>query len=495
MTRTADRQPAAETGGGVTRREAMKLAAGAAAAAALRPPSAQAATAQAGAARPGTTKKVIVAGAGIGGLCCAYELTRRGHEVVVLDAAGRHGGHVLTVRDGLSDGLYADGGAEHITKPGYDRWWAYAEEFGLEVLRYPRRENMLRRIDGAFYSEEMLADPAVLARFGFNPRERKYLSEHPWWDLRSLYTRPYLDAFSDEYQPFGTGYDHLDETPIAELYRKDGASEAALRFLGGAGSSALYGLWYDAILHLRGVPIWPPEVYRLKGGNQGLTDAFAGRLGERVKLDCPVVAIEHGATGVTVRYRELGEEKRESADFLASCIPPPAFRGIPVTPELPPEKRHAIDGVSYDSYSRLVFQARSEFWLDDGLSINMELDHPSLSSIWRVAEEVDTHRVALMGVAPGGISPQRALAALREVYPGKRISVEHAQVKDWTQDRSSPTCERDAFPIGGLARMWPHAITPVGRLHFAGASADNLNWGMEAATRSANRVAEEIDRA
>ena len=44
----------------------------------------------------GGTKKIIVAGAGIGGLCCAYELMRRGHEVTVLEAAGRSGGHILT---------------------------------------------------------------------------------------------------------------------------------------------------------------------------------------------------------------------------------------------------------------------------------------------------------------------------------------------------------------------------------------------------------------
>jgi monoamine oxidase len=440
-------------------------------------------------------KKIIVAGAGIAGLCCGYELMRRGYDVTVLEASPRHGGHVFTVRDGLSDGLYADFGAEHITKQGYERFWDYTREFNLTVLPYPRRRNMWRRIEGKFYSEEMLADPTVLKNFGFNEREVKYLSNHPWSSFRLLFLKPYLAKFSDEHQPFGIGYDHLDHVPASDIFVREGASPQALTVLGGKNTSALFELWRAAIMDLRGIPFSSPDTFRLMGGNQELPNAFAKRLGERVKLSCPVLSIRHGASGVTVTYREFEREKEMSADFLANCIPLPAFKSIPLDPALPAGKQFVVDNVAYDSYCRFVFQARSKFWEKEKMGINLELDHPEINSIWQVADEVDTHRVALMATGPGGVSAQRALAAFREVYPGKRDTIELALVKDWTKEKYAFTCERLNFPMGQLDKFWPHVMTPHGRIHFAGAYADNLNRGMEAATRSANRVAFEIEQA
>ncbi len=442
-----------------------------------------------------SAKKVIVAGAGIGGLCCGYELMKKGHDVVVLEASGRYGGHVYTVHDGLSDGLYGDYGQEHITKPGYEIYRGYLDEFGLEALPYPRRKNQLIRIDGKFYTESMLADPAVLKSFGFNEKEVEFLSHHAWSDLELLYKNPYLDKFTDEYQPLGIGYDELDKIAMTSLYTKDGASAGAMRFLGGDSSSALTSLWGSAILKLRGLPARPTELFRLKGGNQMLPNAFAKRLGERVVLDTRILSIAQESNSVSVTCRQHNKEINYSADYLVNCIPLTVFRNIPITPALPAERQYVFDQVTYDSYQRFVFQASSKFWLEEGHSINMELDHPDLWEVWQSSDEVDTNRAIILGTGPGGVSPQRALAAFREVYPGKNDTIEQVISKDWTKDTFSPSCERAAFPVGELNKFWPRIIQPQGRIHFAGAYADNLNWGTEAATRSANRVAREIDLA
>ena len=444
----------------------------------------------------GPSKKIIVGGAGLAGLCCAYELMKKGHDVTVLEASGRHGGHVFTVHDGLSDGLYGDFGQEHIVKPGYKLYFEYAKELGLEVIPYPRRKQVQRRIKGKFYTEEMLADAAVLKQFGFNDKEVKYLSQNAWGELQTLYTAPYLDKFTDEYQPFNIGYDHLDKITALEFLKKEGASKAALEFLGGEGESALFKLWYAAILNIRGVPVFPTEIFRLKGGNQMLPNAFAKKLAQRVWLNSPIVAIKNSDAGVTVTYKKFNQEQQMSADYFVNCIPLPAFRNIPVTPAMSAEKQYIFQNLTYDSYSRFVFQASSKFWLDDGLpNINLFLEHPDLGDVWHSAEEVDTHRVIVLGTGPGGVSPQRALAAFREVYPGKRDTIELAISRDWTKETFSSTCERLPFPVGELNKFWPNVIKPEGRIHFAGAYADNLNWGTEAATRSANRVANDIDKA
>lgn len=451
-------------------------------------------------------RKVVVGGAGITGLCCGYELMKAGFDVTVLEASGRYGGHVFTGSDGLSDGLYADFGADHITRPGYERLLEYAEEFGIPVVPYPNAEGAwlpyndhdLRMIGGKFYTNGMLADPKTLAGLGYNSREARFLAHHPWYELENLYLRAYVDRVKDPNHPFGMGLDELDKVPVTEIYRKEGASHAAIEYLGEEQTSALYRIWRLAAERSRGIPPSEGEMFRLQGGNEQLPLAFARRLGSRVRLAHPITALEQSDHGVRVSYREYGYdgEKTLDADFFVNCISLTVFRSISVTPPLSPAKQYVVDNLTYTSHPFYVFEAASRFWLDDGLeSINMEFDHPLISSIWEVPTEVRTTRVILKAYGPGGLPPQRVLSAFRQVYPGKRDTIVQALTKDWTQDAFAPNCEMLPFPIGEMHRFWPQILRPEGRIYFAGTYADLLSRGMESCIRSAQRVAREIGEA
>jgi monoamine oxidase len=313
--------------------------------------------------------------------------------------------------------------------------------------------------------------------------------------LRMLYLKPYLNKFKDENQPFGVGYDELDKISIAEIYKKEGASEGALRFLGGKHTNALYAIWRLALMGMRGIPLSEGDTFRLKGGNQELPNAFAKRLGDRVKLGHPITAIQQLDKGVTVSYKAYGnvEEKQMSADYFVNCIPLPILKNIPVAPAFSPEKQYVIENLSFSSHPFFVFEASSRFWLDDGFkSINMDFEHPDISSIWEETTDVETSRVILKAYCPGGVSAQRGLAAFRQVYPGKHDTIVQALTYDWTKDKFAPTCEMESFPIGEMRKFWPQVLLPEGRIHFAGTYADAMSRGMESCLRSSQRVAKEI---
>jgi monoamine oxidase len=442
----------------------------------------------------GTKKHVIIAGGGIAGLSCAYQLMRRGHQVTVLEAADRVGGHVRTMREGLPDGLYVDAGAEQFTKPGYDVYWSYVREFNLPYLQDHRRENMLRWIGGRMRTEEELTDARLLSTLGFNQREINFLKQNPWWNLPQLYLAKYSDAFTDEYQPFGVGLDQLDAISANDLLQRDGASAAYISFAGSKGS-ALQTVWHAAILKRRGVPLWPTQVFRLVGGNSMLPETFAKHLGDRVKLGCPVRAIRHGDSGVKVEYQQAGQANEISGDYLVCCMSAVMLRRLPITPALSEKKRWAIANVPYYSATRPVLLAETKFWRDQKTSINVEFYQPALEHVWSMADDVSSKHGLIVGTAQPGVPAAKALEAFRTYYPSKRDTITNPMIIDWSRDPWSMACETTSYHPGELHRLWPALMNPEGRIHFAGAYCDNLNWGQEAATRSALRTAKLIDAA
>jgi monoamine oxidase len=432
--------------------------------------------------------------AGIAGLACAYELVRLGHDVTVLEASGRPGGHVRTFHDPFADGLYADIGAEHFYYPGYTEYWRYIKEFSLTPIPYPRRDHMIRFLGGERFTEDDLHSRTVLAKLGFNQKESDFLAAHSWQELLLLYFGQYVEQLEDEQNPFTRNLDKLDQFSVTELLRQEGASAAALKFFGGSGS-ALQSIWGAALKKLRGTDLETKKLFRLKGGNQLITDAFAARLGDRLRLGCPVIRIEHGATGVTLTYRESGENRKLDADYLVSCISLVMLRQLPVSPAWPESKAFVINGMPYYTRTRVVFQSRTQFWKTDKISPNWLPPDPRLNELWSMADEVNTSRGILIGGAQAGVPASAALAAFQKLYTGKSADIEHVIVHDWSKDPWAGMCERTAYRPGELHAYWPEVTRPTGRIHFAGAYAAQMSWGQEAALESANRAAKEIDRA
>ncbi len=194
-------------------------------------------------------------------------------------------------------------------------------------------------------------------------------------------------------------------------------------------------------------------------------------------------------------YREAGRDKKMDADYLVCCMSAVMLRRIPVKPAWPEDKGWAIANMPYYSVVRVVFQSRSKFWKTDQISPNMEFGEARLNDAWPMSEDVATERGILESTAAALTTPEEATSTLRKYYPGRSEDIEQTICHDWSKDPWAMACETVEYQPGELTRFWPAAMQPVGRVYFAGAYTDNLNWGQEAATRSANRVARAIDEA
>src|SRR3954463_2252389 len=106
----------------------------------------------------------IVAGAGLAGLSAARELEARGAAVTLVEARGRVGGRVWTLRDGFAARQHAEAGADLIEEE-QEHVVALARSLGLELSR------ILRDSFGFYGPDErgrrrIHAGPSAMARVG-----------------------------------------------------------------------------------------------------------------------------------------------------------------------------------------------------------------------------------------------------------------------------------------------------------------------------------------
>jgi monoamine oxidase len=110
-------------------------------------------------AQPAQPVHVVIVGAGLAGLCAAFELERRGHTYAILEAETAHvGGRVRTLR--FEGGLHGEAGAMRVPK-GHALTRHYVAELGLSLR--PFVQSTWYPADNAVARDpKVSASPAVL---------------------------------------------------------------------------------------------------------------------------------------------------------------------------------------------------------------------------------------------------------------------------------------------------------------------------------------------
>ncbi|KAA8887210.1 NAD(P)-binding protein [Nocardia colli] len=436
---------------------------------------------------------VVVVGAGYAGLSAARALRAAGREIVVLEAAGRVGGRALTER--IGDDWAVDLGAQWISG-GHTRFAALAQEYGAETYAAPA--------DGAnLLVEGAVRRPFAGARPPLPPLVLVVLAQAMWRIER-------LAARIDLARPWATpGADRLDAMTAATWLRRN-LPERRARHLAevmigeelcvDVGSVSMLAL-LTTIRAAGGVEagVTAETVTRLfVDGADGPARAIAAELGDALRLNAPVAAIQQVAEGLSVRG-EFGEVR--AAQVIVAL--PPALAGrIAYDPPLPAARDHLTQRMPMGSVLKAFAVYERPFWRDDRLTGQaLNLHDP-------VPVTFDATRPGGPGCL-GALVPGRAAHRLAALSAGERRAMIIGSLvrafgyaardpidfreKVWADDPYTRGGYGAFFPPGVLTSIGSALRQPIGAIHWAGSeTATEWTGYIEGAIRSGERAAAEV---
>lgn len=447
-------------------------------------------------------KNVVVLGAGLAGLTAGYELTRAGHDVTIVEARARPGGRVLTIREPFSDGLHAEAGALFVAN-NHDLTLRYVKLFGLSLdPALPLFEARLFYVRG----RRIVASSGATTEwpFALTPEERKLGRPGLWRE----YVAAGLDGLGHvaaDSWPSDPRMEALDRMSGADFMRSRGASEAAVALLR-VGPLDLIGDGVDSysalqMLHRLALQRRGTVRFTIRGGTDRLPEAFAARLGARIRYDSPVVRIEPGERSVAIVIGRDGHYERIRADRVVCTIPFTVLKQIEVAPAFSPQKARAVAELPYTSIARVYLQFRRRAWRGDGVHVTAATDLPFKWAFEHTVNQPGSRGILeaqAAGAEARDVSRMAesdrivfALSQLNEIFPGVRDDFERGTSKSWDDDPWS----RGAFAYchpGQMMSLLPDIGRPEGRVHFAGDHTSPWSGWMQGAIQSGLRAAREV---
>jgi monoamine oxidase len=449
-------------------------------------------------------KGVVIVGAGMAGLVAAYELTRAGHQVTVLEAQARVGGRVYTMRAPFAPGLHAEAGAMRVPR-AHKLTMAYIRAFGLDVSPFtadnPRAYYFVH--GRAYRLAEADARPDRLG-FQVAERERGKSAATLWSETLQPVIRRF-EATSEEHWPqLLAEYDRVSTRQFLEANQW---SQGAIEMFGVLfNQEALLSASFLEVL-LEEVGHCYTDLVQIDGGMDRLPAAFLPTLRDRIRFGAKAIAVDQSADSVTIHYETMLERGQATGDYAIIAIPFPALRHVDTLQPFSHAKQQAIRELHYDASTKIFAQCRRRFWEEDeGIYGGKTVTDLPLRTIYYPEHGRETGRGVLLASYTwaedaqrwGSLSPgARVIQAVRNVA---RI---HSQVQQEFEVGASKVWQDDPYAGGAFATFLPgqqallyeHIIAPEGRVFFAGEHASLAHAWIQGAIHSGLRAADEVHRA
>lgn len=257
--------------------------------------------------------RVVVVGAGLAGLSAAFELSRRGHQVTVVEARDRVCGRVWSQQ--LGNGVVVERGGEFVSARHESVRWA-VEVLGLRLVR-----------QGCEFDRRELPGADVL------DAERVRRAARDVGEAITVRLAAGAADFS-----------------VAEAYVDALASpEGAAAYCRLETSKTMPLEWVSARWYAAHAGDAYGDASRVDGGNQRLATGLADALPEPVHTGVAVTRVAQVDGQVEV---ECTDGSRR-ADALVLAVPLPVLASLDISPALPGDVGEALDNLGFGDAAKL----------------------------------------------------------------------------------------------------------------------------------------------
>lgn len=339
-----------------------------------------------------TETEVVVIGAGMAGLMAATTLSEK--DVVVLEATGRAGGRVESVRQGdywINLGTQFTEGTGTLIEALERHQVAMGTLAGKKVaLALHGKQVDTSNPFGLMVRSRM----SFMDRIGLAAVGARILAAAPFLQLDpdnrlAKRVRAKLDTLSASYVLRG----------VKSEVARDMVRSWSGQWMGCEPEETAATQFVTSMGILLTDPAKVPNFSLPEGGNQTLTDILAADLGDRLRLNSPVKSVEWTENDVVVDYEDANGPARLRARRAIVAVPGDV--AVKLMPGLPSAYRTAFDDIRYGRYVVVGYFTReegSQRW-DDHIAVST----PQLSF-----QAMFNHAAAQRG--PGPRKPGGALA-------------------------------------------------------------------------------------
>ncbi len=447
---------------------------------------------------PDTQPKIIIIGAGIAGLNCAYQLKKSGYNATVYEGATRTGGRIFTGKNILAPGLTTELGGEYIDS-GHDDMLQLSQELGLNLIdKFSLESNSIKDrfyIDGRFYSEAAIikAFEPYASRIAMDINSLPEVMTYDDYDAITLkFDRMSISAYLDSIGMTGFIRKGIEIAYLTE-YGLETGEQSSINFL------FLFTPDTSEGFETFGAS---DERYKIEGGNQLVTNELYRKLENKVYLAQQLVKIKQSTNGYLLYFNNSnGFTTTVYADIIVSAIPFTTLRNVELDIALPQWKTNAIKNLGYGTNAKLLLGFNKRIWENYNYSEYVVTDKV-LQSGWdnSVGQPgksggFTVFQGGIKGLELGlGTPEQQApkfLAELDQMWPGAAKAfngnVKRMHWPTYPFTKGSYAC----YKVGQYTTIRGAEIKPIGNFHFAGEHCSSENQGYMNGGAETGRLAAE----